>query len=308
MQVNFIYSTSYNGKASWTGMVDTTFCILRWNAALYWEIVNWPPAYGIDPRNYTDTPIPTSNQWVLEGSPELMFTLFLVSDGVCPIIPPVDNCGLVGNVLVTTCDLSGTAIITVEPIPPPCQRPVGLSIFTLLTGYNTIPVTTPVVSTGSQLAACNAITYINSNPATVTYINGYSTSPLSLGQKVYANDGTMNCSYVPDGWYFTEESAYYNYVYHIVSGTITEFNTCVTTTTTTTLVPPTTTTTTTVAPTPCINYQAGTYSVATIIYVDCAGVTQYETIGGTSGFDTITFCATSIIDNGGASISVLGLC
>lgn len=304
MQVNFIYSAPYNGKASWVGTIDSSPCTLRWNAAGYWEIIGWPLIYGSDPRNYTNSAIPTSNEWVLVGSPELMFNLFLVSDETCPIIPPIDTCELIGNILVTTCDLSGVAIITVEPIPPPCERPVGLTIFTLITGYDTIPVTTPVISTGSQLDACNTITYITTTPSTITFIKGYSLNPLTLGNKIYTDNGSQDCSVIPDGWYITEESLYYNYVYHVVGGIITEFNSCSITTTTSS----TTTTTTTLAPIPCFNYQAGTYSIATIIYVDCNGITQTETIGGTSGFDTITFCARSITDAGGASISTLGLC
>ena len=147
---------------------------------------------------------------------------------------PLD-CTLAGTVELTDCIFDGRAIITVPPLPKPCVRPTILKSYTLITGYNiTIPPST-VVSTGSQLDACNAITYVTTNPNfTYTSIVG-NAETLAVGYVVYENNGTTNCAVIPDGWYFTDESAHTTTeVYHVQAGVITETAICVTPTSTTT--------------------------------------------------------------------------
>ena len=190
------------------------------------------------------------------------------------------NCTLVGIGRVTDCTLVGTGVITV---PPVCTRPTGLNSFTLITGYNIISPPSTVVSTGSQIDACNAITYVTTNAGfTYTSVIGRAAS-LILLETVYANNGTTDCSVVPDGWYFTDESANTTReVYHIVSGVITDIVACFT---------PTTTTTTTL---PCTLYKASKTAagISTINYVNCAGVptiTEVGIVGG--GYSEVTFCA-----------------
>ena len=100
---------------------------------------------------------------------------------------------------------------------------------------------------------------------------------------MYANNGTTDCSVVPDGWYFTDESANTTTnVYNIVSGVIFQIVQCVT---------PTTTTTTTVIP--CISYTAikSTVGVVTVNYTDCTGAPATASVGLVGGGpSSVTFC------------------
>jgi len=193
----------------------------------------------------------------------------------------VKDCNLEGEGRVTDCTLEGTGVITV---PPPCVRPTGLRTFTLITGYNIVTPPSTVVSTGSQTDACNAIAYVISTPNfTYTSISGQSTS-LTIAQTVYANNGTTDCSVVPDGWYFTDQSANTTTdVYQIVSGVIINIVQCFASSTTTT-------TTTAI---PCISYTAikSTVGVVTVTYTDCTGSPASVSVGLVGGGpSSVTFC------------------
>lgn len=141
-----------------------------------------------------------------------------------------------------------------------CYRPSGLTLYQLMTGYETIVPPSTFVSTGSYEEACSAMNYLLENlgdPNIVpTYTGGYALS-ITIGSIVYAEDGITQCSCIPDGWYFTDVTATDGYVFHIESCEITEIAYCTTTSTTsststtTTTAVPTTTTTTTVAPIAC---------------------------------------------------------
>ena len=60
---------------------------------------------------------------------------------------------------------------------------------------------------------------------------------LNIGDNVYLYNGSEDCTTISDGWYFTEETAFSQYVFRVTSGQISEiYNYApVTTTTTTTL-------------------------------------------------------------------------
>jgi hypothetical protein len=191
------------------------------------------------------------------------------------------NCLLVGQGRITYCELEGTGVITV---PPVCARPQGLRPFTLVTGYDIIDPPSNVVSTASQVDACNAITYVTTNTEFVyTEIIGDAFS-LTLSQTVYVNNGTTNCDVIPDGWYFTDESANTTTdVYHVVAGVIVEIVPCV--------VPSTTTTTTTL---PCTSFTVikSTVGVVSVPYTDCAGLPATVNVGNAGGGpSSTTFCA-----------------
>ena len=211
---------------------------------------------------------------------------------------PLD-CNLEGIITLTDCTLEGTAIITVLPI---CQRPMGLTNNHFVTGYDTIPVTSPVVSTGSQIDACNAITFMSANETTVFFIIG-SYIDLSIGQTIYDGTTGTDCTTIPDGWYFTEESMFTDSVYHVVDGIITEINSCSGTTTTTS--------STTVLET-CYSYTATKYTggVVTIFYKNCSGGNTEISVGNIGGGESIvSFCA-EILESvpGGVSIVLNGPC
>jgi hypothetical protein len=140
---------------------------------------------------------------------------------------PLD-CIIDGRVVITDCTLEGTGVITVPPAPKPCVRPTKLKPYTLITGYNIIAPPSTVVSTGSQLDACDAVAYTTTYADwTYTSIVGIA-STLSLGQLIYEDNGTTDCSVIPDGWYFTQESQSVGFVFQIEGGIIVSIEDCIT--------------------------------------------------------------------------------
>jgi hypothetical protein len=140
------------------------------------------------------------------------------------------------------CNLAGTAIITV-PSPSTtttttvCSRPAGLNLYGFYTGYQ-VGSNPAVISTGSLVDACAAISFTSS---TITTLSGFSVmaSNLSIGTFVYLGTG-IDCTLVPDGWYFTPEGQTSGFAYEVINGVIAQISYCNsnnTTTSTTTLVP-----------------------------------------------------------------------
>ena len=158
------------------------------------------------------------------------------------------DCMLGGEVRITDCEFNGTAIITVPPDIPPCQRPEGLVYSYFVTGYTTTDPVTDVTSTGSSIDASNAAEYLNSLSEGTTGVSTklllVTIEGLNIGDSVYLYNGSEDCTTIPDGWYFTEETAYNQYVFRVVSGRITEIYNYANITTTTTTSSTTTTTTT----------------------------------------------------------------
>lgn len=152
------------------------------------------------------------------------------------------DCNLEGVAETLYCELEGNAVTTV-PSPSTtttttaCARPSGLNLYGFYTGYQ-VGVDPPVVSTGSLVDACAAISFTSSTIVTMT---GFSVmaANLSLGAFVYYGSGT-DCTLVPSGWYFTPEGQTTGFAYQIVNGEIVQISYCNsnnTTTSTTTLVP-----------------------------------------------------------------------
>lgn len=247
MQISFTYNYYYNSKPSWIGTLDFSVCVLRWNIVGYWEILGWPPEYGLDPRNYTDTLIPNETDWVLYGSPSLIFTEFNLNLGTCPITPIIYDCVLTGNIILTACILEGNGIITEEPLPT-CTRPPGLNTFNVITGYSIISPASTIISTPSAVTACDAINYLLSleNFDNIIINNlSINTNSIVLGAILYINNFTNDCSLVPDGFYFTGESLELTTIYQVLNGVIVNIVDCSTTTTTSTSTSSTTTSTST---------------------------------------------------------------
>jgi hypothetical protein len=160
------------------------------------------------------------------------------------------DCILVGTVITTSCELDGVAIITVPTIPTTtiCYRPSNLQPFVLIQGYNLTSDPGNIIFTGSSKEACDSITAIdyvlsssNVDGSTINkftaWINNLSDT-LEIGNIVYDND-IPYCTFVPDGWYISQDSFPIEYTYHITGGIITSIVNCDcgTTTTTTTAVP-----------------------------------------------------------------------
>ena len=194
------------------------------------------------------------------------------------------SCDLSGNIIITDCSLDGTGVITVEPAPPPCVRPIDLTENDFVIGYTITSIPITVVSTASQSDACNAINYLNTIPPNTTVDEiTVSYSDLEIGSIIYAGPNFYtDCTVIPDGWYFTNESSASEIVYEVVSGEITQIQSCV----------PTTSTTTT--NTPCTSYRAikTTEGVVSISFVDCLGNPTILQVGiEEGGYSSISFCA-----------------
>ena len=161
-------------------------------------------------------------------------------------IKPLDCELSSGTFTETDCVLEGTAIITVPATTTTtiCQRIVSQT-FTLFEGYQIVG-NSAVVTSGSAQEACDASKFI---PLTANVEDGSSQvlpitfsaqgNTLDLGQLLYF--GVSNdCTVVPDGWYFTSETASNNFVFYVSGGVIQETYDCncvMTTTTTTTAIP-----------------------------------------------------------------------
>ena len=151
------------------------------------------------------------------------------------------DCNLAGVIFQTSCELSGDAIITVPPSTTTtvCARPSDLLTDSFAYGYQ-IDANPPVISSDTLEAACNAIPIIFGQGGTISI----SSFPIQLASfnlyEIVYYGLNIDCELVPDGWYFTNESAFYRDVYHIVSGVIVEISSCLceaTTSTTTTSIP-----------------------------------------------------------------------
>jgi len=150
---------------------------------------------------------------------------------------------LEGNVIFTDCGMTLEAEITVPPI---CVRPEGLITENLIIGYEEAP--SPFVDTLVSLeASCAGADYLGGLPDFTGITLSYSVCNylgIILNTYVYASNGTDDCTFVANGWYFTLESATVSTVFEVLDGKIINIVDCSTTTTTTTVAPTTTTTTT----------------------------------------------------------------
>jgi len=166
------------------------------------------------------------------------------------------DCILEGEVIITNCILDGAGVITVPPVPTTtlCARSSDFNFIAFLyTGYQ-VDVNPPVVSTGSLEDVCNAIAFSKTDNPSITTVNFtasvltpslFTGQVLVIGELVYYDYFSNDCTLVPDGWYFNGQSlsedsgSMYNAAYHIVDGVVTEIQDCdCATTTTTTTIPP----------------------------------------------------------------------
>jgi hypothetical protein len=179
---------------------------------------------------------------------------------------PLD-CDLEGTVVEIFCNLEGDAYITVPPVPTTtiCQRSDVPTSDVFITGY-TESCGPEVITTGSALDACAGIAYLNNldtfdyteiNVITVQYLS------LQIGEIVYLDSSSTDCTTVPDGWYFTGISLVQEIAYQVENGIIINIYDCnATTTTTTTFVPNT------------FCYTVYMYGDLTLFWVDGLGVTN----------------------------------
>jgi len=193
------------------------------------------------------------------------------------------QCEIEGVIVITDCTLEGNAELITPPAPPPCTRPENLNQVEFAIGYRLTDLNIVVDSTGSQINACNAMTYLNTIPPNTvvnTIVGSYEF--LTLGSIIYAGPNyETDCSVIPDGWYFTDESSASGIVYEVVDGIIINIGECfsITTTTSTTV--------------PCNSYTAFKTSVGVVAvtYTDCTGAEASVNVGLVGGGPSdVTFC------------------
>jgi hypothetical protein len=148
-----------------------------------------------------------------------------------------------------SCEIDGVGYITV-PSPTTttiCYRTGRLENISLLEGFEIQSSGTVVMGTGSAEDAC-AVARVadvgNTSEAAFPIIqNGEITSNETdeyLNQWIYKDNGTIDCTYVSDGWYSTQNQfVNENNVFYVENGRVLEeYNCgCNTTSTTTTIVP-----------------------------------------------------------------------
>lgn len=149
------------------------------------------------------------------------------------------DCNLSGKVLLTYCELEGSAIITVPPTTTTtiCQRPSSLlTEFLFIQGYTT--GTDPeVIFTASLQDACDAIPFIqyvnDTGDGTLNTFPVYANTMsevIEIGNILYYGEG-LDCTFVPDGWY---NYPFLNQVYEVSGGVVVSISSCECGTTTTT--------------------------------------------------------------------------
>ncbi len=151
------------------------------------------------------------------------------------------DCDLAGTVVETFCELEGDAVITIPPTPTTtiCQRPLSLEGYEFITGYIDNE-SDNIVTTTSFASVCSAISLFNNEEILFTFTSiPVSLASFELYETVYENIFDSSCNVIPDGWYYTDESAFSETAYHVVGGVIVEIEncTCGTITTTTTIQP-----------------------------------------------------------------------
>lgn len=232
---------------------DTYFCNKSWTLSFNFNTKSWIafhtyiPNWYIGENNFFYSGINgcCEDFSVIAGIPGPMPTTTTTSStstsstSTTTTTTTVLDCNLVGEIEVTDCAMTGTAVVTVGPTPPPCQRPSGLIQETVFTGYSITSPPSSVISTGSSANACAAVSYLNGFGG--TYVNVIPTyiliqyQGLYIGSSVFLFNGSTDCQTIPNGWYFTEATMASNTVFQVVNGQIAQIVSCATTTTTTTL-------------------------------------------------------------------------
>jgi hypothetical protein len=153
----------------------------------------------------------------------------------------VIDCDLDGTIIEIFCNVEGEAVVTVPPTPTTtiCQRPAEVQGYNFITGY--IDLDSNTIDTTINLEqACSGVGLFNNESVTFEFTSiEVSVISLEVGQTVYENIFDTSCNVIPDGWYYTDESAFDEKVYYVENGVIVEIAECdcSTVTTTTTIQP-----------------------------------------------------------------------
>lgn len=178
---------------------------------------------------------------VLAGS--MRYELTTTTSTAKPIIPTTTStttlfidCELIGSAIITNCALEGIAIITVPATTTTtiCQRPQNMNTYFFVSGYE-LPSLPQVTTSNSLEDACMGISIVKVAIPNITLTNfSVNAISLSVGSDLYYNADNSDCSFVTDGWYYTEEGLYNDFVYNVQGGQIISIDKCGCETTTTT--------------------------------------------------------------------------
>lgn len=149
------------------------------------------------------------------------------------------DCGFIATARIADCSLKGFGVAYIDTTDPGCTRESSVRNSTLFKGYNEIDTTVSSAQSCENMSYYNL--YADDDSESVSYdpilldaqITGY-----LVGDKVYIDNATNDCTFIPDGWYFSDETATANTVFYVENGIIIDTIICngspVTTTTTTT--------------------------------------------------------------------------
>jgi hypothetical protein len=297
------------------------FCNVSWTLSFNFNTNTWISFHSYIPNWYVG-----ENNFFYSGMnqcPNDFDALVGVLDTVVPTttstttVPPtttttttipefIPDCTFDAIAETPACDLEGSGVFVGEPITPPCTRPdyVDRDI-KLITGYTLVTPVADIDSTGSSGDACANLSYYviygaQDTNYTPKVILGDIDSGYTLGSFVYDSATYPDCSVVPDGWYFTDETSADNQVFFVINGKIDAIIECGIENTTTT-------TTTTVLPTYAICY-TGLYEDPDPVH-PLGGVVEYidefgdaQIVDGIWNTDTINLTVHSIISATGVTL------
>ena len=247
---DFFYNREARRKTPISLYNEKYFCNKSWTISYDFNIKSWISFHSYLPNFYI-----ADNAFFYSGKNDCCDLNFDVIAGeVGPVIPITTtststnpplfttttsttqqaDCQIGNGIFtVTDCALAGTATIVIPPTTTACTRPTGLSVNSLLEGYQ-VNLDPPVVSTGSSKDACSAAALVfgDPQPSRVPTLRSFmynSSDGLNVGTVLYDGSG-IDCTLVPDGWYSTE-STYQNgfnaYVFNVENGVIVETELCV---------------------------------------------------------------------------------
>lgn len=168
-------------------------------------------------------------------------TRMLTTTTTTTIIVLAPECDFTITIEAPDCVLEGSGIFVDGPVII-CKRPASVIDFDFISGYE---LTTPISNIDTSLskeAACGHIALYDAllgDPIYIPTIVPVSLTNLSVGEIPYDGLTGTDCSVIPDGWYFTSQTAPLNQIIHVLNGIIDSIETCdvaVTTTTTSTTV------------------------------------------------------------------------
>jgi len=233
------------------------FCNVSWTISFNFNTKSWISFHSYIPNWYVgesnffysglnscpndfDALVAVVDQTIPSTTTTTTIPLTTTTSTTIVVTPP--DCDFDATAEVPDCDIEGEGVFVDPETVEPCERPRRVQEVFLFTGYTLVSPSVTINSTGSLTDACAHVNVFaafqndETGNYTPTTILG-ETLAIQIGNTVYDGNTGTDCQVVPDGWYFTGESAGLNQVFEIISGEIVNISSCglsVSTTTTTT--------------------------------------------------------------------------